>query len=489
MGRGTLAAFTASAVVALLIACGSSSTDDGSSGGGDDGGSSGFGSSGSSGSSGASGTIGSSGSSGGDVDSGLNACATESQQAHLEPLSLMLMQDTSGSMWEYTSGTTSKYDAIKSALATFMADPQSAGIGLGIQFFPLFGSVPNSCAATADCGGTGGVCWLGTCSKNGAPCAVNGDCTGGGNTCVLPAKRCHDEREFICGADVTCAVRRIGNCDQPLVRGVCLNTQTGAAPLSCNTSDYATPAAAIAPLPGATAGITAQLDMHVPNGQTPTYNALQGAIQAAQAYGAAHPGEVVAVVLSTDGIPYTGMPPKCDDSVTDIEGVAAAGLAGTPSVKTFVIGVLSPTDNTAQATTTLNGIASAGGTGAATILGTSGTTEADFIAALAKIRGASLPCEFALPVPEAGMMPDYHKVNVQYTNSTTKLQTVFGYVGSVSNCDPAKGGWYYDADPDKGGTPTKVELCPASCSLAQGDPLGKVDVVQGCATQTQPPPH
>ena len=84
--------FTASAVVALVIACGSSSSDDGSSGGGDDGGSSGFGSSGTSGTSGTSGSLGSSGSSGGDLDSGLNACATDTQQAHLQPLSLMLMQ-------------------------------------------------------------------------------------------------------------------------------------------------------------------------------------------------------------------------------------------------------------------------------------------------------------------------------------------------------------------------------------------------------------
>ena len=90
---------------------------------------------------------------------------------------------------------------------------------------------------------------------------------------------------------------------------------------------------------------------------------------------------------------------------------------------------------------------------------------------------------------EAGMMPDYHKVNVVYTDSKSGKDNVFGYVGSMANCDPTKGGWYYDADPDKGGTPTKVILCQASCALAQGDPLGKVAVVQGCATQTQPPPH
>jgi hypothetical protein len=402
----------------------------------------------------------------------------------------MLMQDTSGSMWEYTSGTTSKWDAVKSALTTFMGDPQSAGISLGIQFFPLFGAAPNSCAATADCGAAGGICYLGTCSKNGAPCAVNGDCTGGGamNTCILPNMRCHDEREIVCvSGSITCSNLGYGACDRPLVRGACVNVLTGAAPMSCTSTDYATPASAIAPLPGAAAGISAQLAVHIPLGLTPTYYALQGAIQAAQTYAAAHASEVVAVVLSTDGIPNTKG--SCDDNVSDIEAVAAAGLAATPSIKTFVIGVLSSADDTVAATSTLNGIAAAGGTTAATILGASATTELDFLSALAKIRGASVPCELALPVPEAGMMPDYHKVNVVYTASSTMKDTVFGYVGSMASCDPTKGGWYYDADPDKGGTPTKVILCPASCALAQGDPLGKIAVVQGCATQDQPPPH
>lgn len=476
------AAIAVGAVIGLVIACGSSGDDGASGGTGDDGGSSGA--SGSSGSSGFGGD-GSSGSSG-DLDSGLNQCANDTQQAHLSPLSLMMMQDTSGSMWEYTSGTTSKWDAIKSALGTFMADPASAGIGLGIQFFPLFDNgVPNSCTATSDCGAAGGVCHLGDCTKNpGGPCATNADCTGGGNSCA-PAMRCHDEGEFICTSAAMCGP--YGACDRPLVRGVCAQTQTiGGVGVSCNTTDYATPATAIAPLPGVAAAINAQLGTHIPNGQTPTYNALQGAIQAAKTYATAHPSEVVAVVLSTDGIPNTKG--KCDDAVADIEGVAAAGLAGTPSIKTFVIGVLAPADATSDATTTLNGIAAAGGTGTATILGTSATTESDFIAALAKIRGASLPCQFALPVPEAGT-PDYHKVNVVYTSSGTGKDNVIGYVGSAMNCDPKLGGWYYDADPDMGGTPTKVILCPASCSAVQGDPAGKVSVLQGCATVTQPPPH
>lgn len=474
--------FGSTVVLGLLIACGSSGDSqfgDGSGDGGDEGSIIGS-------SSGSSGNFAEGGTDSGDDDSGLNECASDSQEAHLAPLSLMLMQDTSGSMWGYTSGTTSKWDAIKAALGTFMSDPASSGIGLGVQFFPLFASnVPNSCTATADCGAAGGTCVTGFCSKSGTACNSNADCNGGGNTCS-PAKRCHGEQEVLCLSDVDCFLAgNFGACDRPLVRGICQNE--GTVGVACTGSTYAAPAAAIAPLPGAATAINAALAVHIPNGQTPTKDALDGAIQAAQAYAAGHPGEVVAVVLSTDGIPYTGNPPKCDDNVADIQAIAAAGVAGTPSIKTFVIGTLAATDPP-SAKTTLDSIAASGGTTAATILGTSATTEADFIAALAKIRGASLPCEFKLPVPEAGT-PDYKKVNVVYTNSATKKQTVIGYVGDASKCDATKGGWYYDVDPDKGGTPTKVILCQVSCSAVQGDPQGKVAVVQGCATQVQGPPH
>jgi hypothetical protein len=473
-------------VVALLIACGSSGDSGFGDSTGDDGGDEGILGS-SSGSSGPG--FGDSGNdTGSGDDSGLNECASDTQEAHLSPLSLMLMQDTSGSMWSYVSGTTSKWDAIKAALGTFMTDPASSGIGLGVQFFPIFGNgVPNSCTATADCGAAGGICNRGFCSKNGAQCSVDADCGAKGGTCGA-ALRCHDEQEFQCAGptDLTCLLLGIGACDRPLVRGSCANET-----LSCTVADYQAPAVAIAPLPGVGTAINAALGVRIPNGLTPTYGALQGAINAAKTYATAHTGEVVAVVLSTDGIPNSGPNPQpagCNDAIAAIQGVAAAGVAGTPSIKTFVIGTLAPADVAAGAPATLNAIAASGGTGTATILGTSATTEADFIAALGKIRGASLPCEFKLPVPEAGT-PDYKKVNVVYTNSATKKQTVIGYVGDASKCDATKGGWYYDADPDKGGTPTKVILCPASCSVIQGDPQGKVGVVQGCATQVQGPPH
>lgn len=497
MKKRWLIASLATAVSVITAACGStdgssfSNGNDGGGGGTDDGGGSGGGSDGAFTNNHDSGPP----SNGGDA--GLNACAADTQQAKLAPLDLVFMQDVSGSMWETTSGTTTKWDAVKTAINTFTSDPGSAGIGLGLQYFPLWQSgVPNSCTATGECGASGGTCLSKTCSKNSSLfCNVNADCGTKGN-CTGTLQRCSGDPEFMCGSDNDCIIPTSGGfydlrpCNQPLDRGLCYHEYyggSGTVGISCTATDYQLLAVNIATLPGVASGISTSLNNHIPNGLTPTYSALAGALNAAKTYATAHPGDIAAVVLSTDGIPNSGGGAGCDDTTADIDGLAAAALAGTPSVKTFVIGVLSPSDNTAAATSTLNGIAAAGGTSAATIIGTGSTTESDFVTALQKIRGQSLPCQFDLPVPEAGT-PDYSKVNVVYTDSATMNASVVPYVADLADCAAdggANGGWYYDVDPFiDAGTPTKVVLCPATCSTVQGDPTGKVDVVQGCKTAT-----
>ena len=390
-------------VLGTVLACGSTESvfDDpnGSSGGDGTSSSGGFGDAGSSGSSGSSG------------NPDLAACATDKQQAKLAPLDLLVMQDTSGSMFGITSGVTTKWDSVKQAMASFMSDPSSAGIGIGIQFFPQFADgVPNSCLADGECG-AGRRCITKVCSNTAnKPCWGDGDCTGNG-TCVA-AQRCSLIGDIICRPGIACQLNagggqivNGGTCSSPLVRGICENQA-----VSCTAGDYGALVAPIAPLPASAAGVNAAFAARIPNGQTPTLSALTGAIDAARAHANANPGRVVSVILSTDGLPFTGSPPACDDAVASIAAAAAAGVNGTPSIKTFVIGVFAPSE-AASATPTLNQIAAAGGTGTATILGTSATTVQDFIAALQKIRGASLPCELALPVPASGT-PDYAKVNV-----------------------------------------------------------------------------
>lgn len=412
-------------------------------------------------------------------------CATDRQEGKLAPLDLVLMQDTSGSMWGYVdqAHTTTKWTSIKSALASFMADPASAGLGIGVQFFPLFEhGDPNSCSSNAECSSTG-LCFTKYCGTTGTLCQVQTDCTGDAdsNPCT-DLRRCAADSQYVCGSADDCAYYQLSptTCDRPLQRGVCPN-----ASVSCDVPDYAALAVPFGTLPGQAAAIHAALDERIPNSQTPTHAALQGAIAAARARKAARPNAVVAVVLSTDGVPYTqtnGVP-KCTDDVGAITAVAAAARNGNPSVQTFVIGVLSPEGNTASARNTLDAIAISGGTDAASIIGVSPTTQADFIAALQKVRAQSLPCELALPVPKVGT-PDYDKVNVVHTTPDADAPSTIRYVDKAAQCDAVTGGWHYDVDRETStAKPTNVVLCPATCAMVQKD-LGVVDIVQGCATNT-----
>ena len=72
--------------------------------------------------------------------------------------------------------------------------------------------------------------------------------------------------------------------------------------------------------------------------------------------------------------------------------VAAAALAGTPSLLTFVIGV-------GSSLTSLNGIAAAGGTGQAFIVDAAGADPGgQFLAAMNAIRGsAAVGCQYTIP--------------------------------------------------------------------------------------------
>jgi hypothetical protein len=239
--------------------------------------------------------------------------------------------------------------------------------------------------------------------------------------------------------------------------------------------DYAAPAVAIGAHPGSAAGLIASMNARNPDGLTPTAPALQGAIDQSKAFATANAGHTVVAVLVTDGFPTECNP----QTIPAIAGIAAAGVGGTPSIKTFVIGVFTPAEQT-QATTNLNQIASSGGTGAAFVISTSQNVSAQFQQALDTIRGASLPCDYQLPVPESGT-PDTSKVNVQYTSGAGNV-SVIPYVNDAQGCDPQTGGWHYDVDPAGATKPSKVVLCPATCNTVKADLTGKVDVVQGCKT-------
>jgi hypothetical protein len=72
---------------------------------------------------------------------------------------------------------------------------------------------------------------------------------------------------------------------------------------------------------------------------------------------------------------------------------------------------------------------------------------------------------------------DYDKVNVQYTPGGGMPQLI-GNVATAAACDAQSGGWYYDNN----ASPTKILLCPVTCSTVSSDPNAKIEILLGCDT-------
>lgn len=233
---------------------------------------------------------------------------------------------------------------------------------------------------------------------------------------------------------------------------------------ACSSSTYATPLVGNVALPDSGNALGSKMSQLNPNGSTPTRQALEGALTFGKTVNTQFAGKgKVAIVMATDGLPQ-----DCNgNSIQDAANVAAASK---DTIPTYVIGVGNLLDN-------LNTLAAAGGTNKAFLVSTAnnGTVGQEFSDALAKIRGASLSCEYGLPAPPAGQTLDFKKVNVQVTAGGGTASTL-PYSADCSNT----GGWRYDNE----AAPTKIELCTASCDKVKGDGAAKIDLVLGCETQT-----
>ncbi len=346
------------------------------------------------------------GSSSGGIGGG-SACAATVNKAEQVPLGMYLMIDKSGSMQG------NNWTAVTSALKTFVDQPSAAGIGVGLQYFPLESG--NQCAVIF--------------------CANDAVCGAGCGPCV-PAPL-------------------------PGFPGTC----SGAGGGSCDVAKYAKPAVIIQNLPGVAPVIKSSLNMTSPTGGTPTSAALDGAITYTKSWVTMNPSAVGVVVFATDGEPS-----DCDTDLAVINGIAAAGLNGTPSVKTYVIGV-------GGLLTALDGIAAAGGTGKAYLVDTNAGAQDQFLQAMNEIRGSALSCAYLIPQPPNGEMINYGAINVQYTPDMGKPELI-PQVNTLAGCPTDSNAWYYDNK----SPPQQILLCPATCDAISADVKGKVDVLVGCDT-------
>ena len=394
------------------------------------------------------------------------ACATATVQAERVPLDLYLMLDSSYSMLEETAATgVDKWTAVKAALNSFLTAPASAGMGVGLQYFPqVRAELPEDCLMDGMCGAHGPCLQARTCTPASRViiCDTNADCAAGQacillGSCAKPNTYCTDFG-FLCSDG--------SQCQQ--IPGYCQGRDV------CDVAAYATPSVGIKPLPENAGALMASLEAKKPVGRTPLGPALSGALRHAQEHMARNPGRKAAVVLASDGFPVACTP-------LDVEGVAILAEAASrarPAVPTFALGVVAPSE-TQQAIGNLGSIAKAGGTGVPYVINTRQNVEQEFLRALDAIRTTALTCEYKLPLPPAGSL-DLTRVNVQYTAGNGQV-SLLGHVGERSRCDK-DGGWFYDVDPASGGKPSAIVTCDATCATLQGDSSGRVDVVLGCQT-------
>ena len=110
-------------------------------------------------------------------------------------------------------------------------------------------------------------------------------------------------------------------------------------------------------------------------------------------------------------------------------------------------------------------IAAAGGTGHALTVASTGNVNQELQAAMATVRASQCACQ--LP---GGVAPA--KVGLQLTPRGGTAATV-APVQDAAPCPATGDGWYFDSAT----TPTKLFVCPATCSTLAGG--GTLQVIKG----------
>ncbi|HVW29077.1 MAG TPA: vWA domain-containing protein [Polyangiaceae bacterium] len=238
----------------------------------------------------------------------------------------------------------------------------------------------------------------------------------------------------------------------------------------CDVDTYAAPALAMAQVSDSEPDIEATLNARRMSGGTPIVQALQGVGAYATDWAKAHDDHRTVIVIATDGVPDDTCavnslnPPNSLDNAAKI---AQSLATGTPPLPVFVIGVGEELD-------ALNTIAAAGGTGSAVLIADGASAQEQLVDALRNIQKKSLGCEYVVP-KDTAMRIDYDTVNVDFTEGGTT--TSFYYAADPKDCSlKPDTTWYYD-DPK---TPTKIVLCPDTCTEVGKAKTARIDIAYGC---------
>jgi hypothetical protein len=462
------------------------------------------------------------------------SCLGEARAVERIGLDMFLMLDLSGSMLDLLPltaqrpGATSKWDAVRASLESFVQAPETSEIGIGLQYFPQSNpGVSFACSSSAECGE--GACTNTLCvvhaqsgGADGSPplevlrvagdqgtlCRTDADCPGTGETCQTLLGACvfppgtlaeRPEGHFANVADATEASFVSARCSStadcagvPGTRcetvGLCAlspvqcSDSVPCAPgagqcqpfpytcsnfTSCDVARYGEPAVAIDRSSTRATNVIQSLRAQVPLGATPTGPALAGALAQARSWAEQHPERQMVTVLATDGFPTVCEPLQ----IPELAELARSGLP----VRTFVIGVFSDADLDTDGRQRLDQLASAGGSEQALVVNTAGDLTSEFLAALNQIRSTAVSCDFAL---DAGARLDFERVNLRLLDASGNARELSN-VGDASACGDQPG-WHYVRDAS--GVPVQISACAASCDeLRSGKVSAELQI--GCATR------
>jgi len=248
---------------------------------------------------------------------------------------------------------------------------------------------------------------------------------------------------------------------------------------ACDIDNYVTPDVPLMPLQESNTVFIEAINATTPAGGTPTYPALQGAAIYARQVWEQNRDQISVIVLVTDGQPEFQlddgtMGPGCENNtIAGVTDAARDAYQGNPRIPVYVFGI-------GPDLLSLHSIASAGGTGLATILSDTDpeATRDLFLTTLEQIRAEYIACNLRIPeVPVGEPALDFDEINVNFITGAGELQELH----YDANC--AQGtGWQYPGDNRV--DPGWIELCPDLCATVQTDAEAELEIQVGCVTRS-----
>ena len=204
------------------------------------------------------------------------SCAGEIHEGKPLPVDLLFLLDTSGSM-EESAGMKSKWASVRDAITSFVNDPQSAGLGVGLATFP---GARQGLHQGQRVRRQAGDLWAQA---------------GGGEVTARP-RYCTD-----------------------------MGGET------CAPALYQAPIVPVAELPGVRPALEAALAAVVPEGATPTTPAAEGALGHLRARATASAARKQLLVLATDGMPSMCPPNSVETAAAALMAAETASPASPPT--------------------------------------------------------------------------------------------------------------------------------------------------------------